>query len=271
MATRRPSVGSGVRYRRTRAKTSTAGRRQVRVPEISLPKFDSRARKIAVALIAMASATVGGFWLYNSPVLALHGVKVQGNQVLSDEVVRQVADLEGKRLLQPDLDDAQERLQAFPLIKEADVTRDWPFGAHVSVVERVPWGVWQIGDQRYVIDDEGVVLTLPEPTNAPAIVQADALGSLRPGERVDASAVAVAKQLFATSEQSIGQSVTRLEFSQTTGLTAVFADDVRVRFGGLDNYEFKLAALYAVLTRAREKGESVRAVDLRFGDRVAVQ
>jgi len=260
-----------VRYRHPRAKTTSAGHRQIRVPAIALPKFDARARKISVALITMAAATVGGFWLYDSPVLALHGVRVQGNQVLSADVVRQVADLEGKRLLQPDLAGAEDRLRAFPLIKEAQVTRDWPFGAHVTVIERVPWGVWQIGDQRYVIDEEGVVLTLPEPQNAPAIVQVDASLLLQPGDRVDASAVAVAKQLFATSEQSIGESVTRLEFSQVTGLTAVLADSVRVQFGGLDQYEFKLAALYAVLTRSQEKGESVRAVDLRFGDRVVVQ
>jgi cell division septal protein FtsQ len=260
-----------VRYRRPRQKTPKAGRRALRAPKISLPKFDARARKVSLAVIAMAAAMTGGFWLYNSPVLALHGVKVEGNVVLSDDVVRQVADLKGQSIVRPGFAGAQGRLTAFPLIKEAKVSRDWPFGAHVTVVERQAWGVWQIGDQRYVIDDEGVVLTLPEPQNAPAIVQTDPAGLLRPGDKVDASAVAVAKQLFATAQQSIGESVARLEFSQITGLSAVLADDVRVSFGGVDNYEFKLAALYAVLERAQEKGESVHAVDLRFGDRVAVE
>jgi len=241
------------------------------VPTITLPKFDARARKISLAVVAMAAAMTAGFWLYNSPVLALHGVKVDGNVVLSDDVVRQVAALEGQSIVRPDFAGAQDRLQAFPLIKDAKVSRDWPFGAHVTVVERQPWGVWQIGEQRYVVDDEGVVLTLPEPQNAPAIVQTDFAGPLRPGDKVDASAVAVAKQLFATAQQSIGEPVARLEFSQITGLTAVLADDVRVSFGGLAHYEFKLAALYAVLERAQEKGESVHAVDLRFGDRVAVE
>jgi len=46
---------------------------------------------------------------------------------------------------------------------------------------------------------------------------------------------------------------------------------VRVSFGGVDNYVFKLAALYAVLQRAENEGMSVHAVDLRFGDRVAVE
>jgi len=272
VVSKRPAAGSGVRRQRPqRSTTPTAGRREIRVPTITLPKFDARARKISLAVVAMAAAMTAGFWLYNSPVLALHGVKVDGNVVLSDDVVRQVAALEGQSIVRPDFAGAQDRLQAFPLIKDAKVSRDWPFGAHVTVVERQPWGVWQIGEQRYVVDDEGVVLTLPEPQNAPAIVQTDFAGPLRPGDKVDASAVAVAKQLFATAQQSIGEPVARLEFSQITGLTAVLADDVRVSFGGLAHYEFKLAALYAVLERAQEKGESVHAVDLRFGDRVAVE
>jgi cell division septal protein FtsQ len=236
-----------------------------------LPRFDARARKITAALGVMAAATVGGFWLYSSPVFALHGVDVDGNAVISDDVVRQVADLEGRRLLAPDLQAAEARLEAFPLIKEAEVTRDWPLGAHVSIVERQPWGVWQIGDRRYVIDDEAVVLSLPEPEQAPTIFQTDGDGLLEPGDRVDAVAVNVAKQLYATSELSIGEGVQRLEFSEIAGLTAVLEGEVRVQFGGLENYDFKLAALYAVLERAQEKGESVRAVDLRFGDRVAAQ
>jgi cell division protein FtsQ len=219
----------------------------------------------------MSGAMVGGFWLYTSPVMSLHGVKVEGNVVVSDDVVRQVAGLKGQSLAMPDFAGAEARLETFPLIKEAKVTRDWPFGARVTVVERQAWGVWQIGEQRYVIDDQGVVLTLPEPTNAAVIVQADATAPLSPGARIDRSAVAVAQELYATAEQAIGKSVARLEYSQVTGLTAVLADDVRVSFGGVDNYEFKVASLYAVLERAQEKGESVRAVDLRFGDRVAVE
>ena len=273
MASKRPAAGSGVRYQPQlrRSKTPTAGRRAIDVPKVTLPKFDARARKLSLATGAILAAMAGGWWLYNSPVLALHGVSVEGNAVLSADVVRQVAALDGQRLVRPDLAGAQERLRAFPLIKDARVTRDWPFGARIAIVERQSWGVWQIGQQRYVIDDEGVVLTLPEPQNAPAILQTDASGPLKPGDKVDASAVSVAKQLFATAQQSIGEPVSRLEFSQNTGLAVVLADNVRVSFGGLDNYQFKLAALYAVLQRAQEKGESVHAVDLRFGNRVAVE
>ncbi len=257
--------------RRQSPQWRVAGRRQIIAPAIALPKLDGRTRRLSIATALALLAMAGGWWLYNSPIFALHGVAVDGNAVVSDEVVRQVAGLNGQSIVRPDFGGARGRLLAFPLVKDAQVSRDWPFGAHVTIVERQPWGVWQIADQRYVIDDEGVVLTLPEPQNAPVIVQTDPTGPLRPGDRVDAGVVAIAEQLVGTAEQAIGAPVARMEYAQMTGLTVVLSDDVRVSFGGLDNYEFKLAALYAVLERAQEQGMSVHAVDLRFGDRVTVE
>jgi hypothetical protein len=47
--------------------------------------------------------------------------------------------------------------------------------------------------------------------------------------------------------------------------------ELRAIFGGTEGLEFKVASLFAVLQQAREEGRVVRQVDLRFGDRVAVQ
>ncbi len=267
----RPAVRVPPAMRRQAPVRRVVGRRRISAPSIALPKLDARSRRVSIAAAAVLLAMAGGWWLYNSPVFALHGVAVDGNAVVSDDVVRQIAGLDGQSIVRPDFGGARERLLSFPLVKDAKVSRDWPFGAHVTIVERQPWGVWQIGDQRYVIDGEGVVLTLPEPQNAPVIVRTDPASPLRPGDKVDAGAVAVAKQLVATAEQAIGEPVARIEYAQAAGLTVVLSDNVRVSFGGLDNYEFKLAALYSVLERAREKGMSVHAVDLRYGDRVAVE
>jgi cell division protein FtsQ len=203
--------------------------------------------------------------------MSVHGVSVEGNVALSAEALRGVAGLDGESLVRPDFDAARERLLTLPMVKAADVGRDWPFGAHITVVERQPWGVWQAGAQRVGIDDEGVVLDLPPPEGAPAIVQTDAAPLLVPGNRVDFGAVAVARELVASAEQTIGRPVVALEYSQASGLTAVLQGDLRVSFGDAQGYQFKLAALFAVLERAQEQGQAVHRVDLRFGDRVAVQ
>ena len=88
-----------------------------------------------------------------------------------------------------------------------------------------------------------------------------------PGDRVDVGAVDVAKQLVATSQQTLGRAVTGLEFSQATGLTVFLDGGLRVAFGDAQGYDFKVATLYALL----QEGAELHSVDLRFGSLVAVE
>jgi cell division protein FtsQ len=244
----------------------------MRLPQPRLPRWSARLRQAAVLASVLALATAGGWWLYRSPMLSIRDVKVEGNTVISAELTRGIADLDGRSIFRPNLDGARERVLALPAVKEANIERDWPNGARISIVERVPWGVWQVGATRFAVDADGVVLDRPASEGAPVIVQTDAPSSpLVPGSRVDPGAVALARELLTTAERTVGRSVVGLEFSQGNGLTAVLADDLRVTFGDVQGYEFKVAALFAVLQQATEDGRTLHRVDLRFGDRVAVQ
>jgi cell division protein FtsQ len=246
------------------------GRRAWQPPALRPPAIDARWRRVALPAAVLVLAMAGGWWLYHSALLSIRGVSVEGNVMLPEEVVREVAGLDGRSLIRTDFSAAEERLRSLPLVKDADIGRDWPLGASVRIVERQPWGVWRLGGQDYTIDGEGVVLNVAPPEGAAAIVQTDAAPPLRPGDRVDAGAVAVAAKLVASAEQALGAPVTALEFSQAAGLTAILGD-LRVAFGDSQGYEFKLASLFAVLERAQEQGQALRRVDLRFGDRVAIQ
>ena len=233
-------------------------------------------RRVALAALFLTALTAGGWWVYQSPLLSIEEVSVKGTVALSAEQLREAADLEGQSMVRPDFAAARERLRALPMVKDARITRDWPTGATVVVVERVPWGLWQVNNQSFVIDDEGVVLDVPAPAGSPAIVQVDAQAVPKPGDVVDASAIAVARQLVTTAERTVGRRLVRLEYSQASGLTAVLAADAerpeaRVIFGDAQGYEYKVATLFAVLQREEEQGRVVRHVDLRFGDRVSVQ
>ncbi len=256
-----------------------------RVPRVRLETLRAylardRARTRRVKRAAVAAVVAGGalfaLWaLYQSPFASVRGVEVQGASVLTVSVVRDVAGLDDDNLLTPDFDGARERLLSLPMVKDAEVERDWPFGARITITERTAWGVWEAGGQRYVIDNEGVVVDLPAPKNAPVIVERQAVETPAIGDALDTDAIAVARLLVPTAERTLGRRVARLEFSDANGLTVVLASadsdaEVRVLFGGADSYEFKIAALYQVLRRAEEEGETVRRVDLRFGERVAV-
>lgn len=249
-----------------------AGRTRWRLPRLRVPRWTGRWRQAALVVLVLASTAGGGWWLYQSPLLSIREAAVEGNVVLSPEAVRSIADIEGRSITQPDFEGARQRLLALPVVKEARIGRDWPNGAHISIVERTPWGLWQAGGQGFVIDSEGVVLDLPAPEGAPVIVQTDAPSTaLAPGARVDPGAVALAYELLSTADRTVGRSVVGLEFSRASGLTALLSGDLRVTFGDVQSYEFKVAALFAVLQQATEEGRTLSRVDLRFGDRVAVQ
>lgn len=270
----RRTARPGYRWQPGLKERRAAGRRVWRRPRlrVRMPRIVMVAywRQVAAALIGASAVALVGWWLYNSPLLSFGDANVQGNVVLSDDVVRDIAGLKGESIINPDFGAAEARLLSQPIVREAHVSRDWPNGVTVTIVERSAWGVWQVGNDRFVIDSEGVVLNLPAPEGAPVIVQTDA--SLAPGEggRVDIGAVRVASRLVETAQQTLGRPVVSLEFSQANGLTAVLDGGLRVTFGDAQAYDYKLASLFAVLQRAAEEGRSVTSVDLRFGDRVAV-
>ena len=268
---RKRTPGAGVIANRV------AGRTQRRAPRARLPRIGIGWFRGGAVAFVLTLLTTGGVWLYSSPLLSIEDVSVQGNTTISDELVRSVADLEGSSVIFTKFGEAEERLAALPLVKAAQIGRDWPNDARITITERTTWGLWQIGERRVAIDDEGVVVDLPAPAGAPVILQVDATAlPPAPGERVDAGAVAVARQLVTTAEQTLGRAVVALEFSHASGLTAVLSNSagdtgLRVVFGDAQDYDFKVAALFAVLQQARDDGRTLSRVDLRFGDRVAVQ
>ena len=256
----------------TQLEKRVAGSRPLRLPKLQAPAINFRWRRAAVLAVIAVAGFVGGVWLYNSPLLAIRHVSVEGNTVLSSQAVEGVAGLKGDRLFQPDFAGAREQLLAVPVVKEVEISHDWPWGAHITIVERVPWGIWQAGQQRSVIDAEGVVLDLPPPAGAPVIVQTDPLAApLSAGDAVDPGAAAVAQELVATAQQTLGRTVSGLEYSQTSGLTVVLDGGLRALFGDAEGYDFKVAALYAILQQAQAEGKTLHLVDLRFGNRVATQ
>ena len=260
-----------------RSKRRVAGRLRWRMPRPRVPRWSIPWRLAVVPVLAVTTLSLGGWWLYHSPLLSIQDVAVEGNQALTADALRGVADLDGQSIIRSDFAGARERLLALPQVKDVAIDRDWPNGARITVVERAPWGLWQVGGQRFVIDEAGVVLDLPAPEGAPLIIQTDALTlPLAPGDTVALGAAAAAGRLVAEAERTLGRPVVGLEFSQSSGLTVLLAGgpnggNLRVAFGDAQGYEFKVAVLFALLQRAEQEGRSLSRVDLRFGDRVAYQ
>ena len=91
---------------------------------------------------------------------AVTSVTVSGRDATtSDAILKAVGVKYGAPILSFDVDAARERIQALSSVASASVIRKLPNEIHIAITERVPFARWQIDGQRYVIDQNGNVIT----------------------------------------------------------------------------------------------------------------
>lgn len=265
MASKQPAQPTGSPLRADYAVTAPADAER---PRRRLPR--PRWRTLILTLSALA-VIAGALVVLNSPLLQIRSINVQGAQSLSAEALAQLTGLHGENILTADLGTARARLLDQPLVRDASLSRRWPNSVDVVIVERQPWARWQVGDEVWAIDDEGVVLEGREVGADTAIVrQVSSLPAIRGGARVDLDAVALIQHIQERGVPRGGPEILAFEWSLKEGL-AVVTRHGRVRFGSSEGFEFKYAVWEQLEWEAQRRGEPVLAADLRFGTHPAVE
>ncbi|MGP4042714.1 cell division protein FtsQ/DivIB [Streptomyces sp. 2A115] len=98
-------------------------------------------RTLIILLVCVVLLGATGAWvLYGSQWLRVERVSTSGTRVLTDEQVREAADVPvGAPLISVDTDVIEARLrQKLPRIDSVDVVRSWPDGIGLKVIERTP-------------------------------------------------------------------------------------------------------------------------------------
>ncbi|GAB2739964.1 cell division protein FtsQ/DivIB [Streptomyces bullii] len=141
---------------------STTAERGERQQESSGPppvRRRSHLRTIFILVLALVFLGIPTVWLlYGSSWLRAEHVSVSGTRVLTPAQVREAADVPlGQPLISVDTGAIESRLrQKLPRIDTVDVTRSWPHGIGLKVVERTPVLIVQKGGKFVEVDDEGV-------------------------------------------------------------------------------------------------------------------
>jgi cell division septal protein FtsQ len=96
-----------------------------------------------------------------SSFFALRNVDVRGTERTPSEDIRRIvaASVEKTGVWNADLSDIRTKLEKFPFVKAAAVSRMLPAGIRVSVTERVPAAVVHLSSGDFLIDGDGMVLT----------------------------------------------------------------------------------------------------------------
>jgi cell division protein FtsQ len=230
-----------------------------------------RWRRIFIAL-ALVAAVAGAVALFRSPLLRVQEVQVVGAASVTPQQVTDLADLEGASMFNAPLDDAKARILALPMVKAVEAKLDWPNKVRIEVIERKPWGHWDLAGTSYVIDEEGVVLANVEPAkDAPVIHDMGDPAQLSPGDRVDADAVALAQELLQSVPKQLALNVIRLEYTPEDGLSLTTNAEYRVVMGDSQNVKYKLAVWRKVEEEIGREAMTGHVLDLRFRDRPALQ
>jgi cell division septal protein FtsQ len=248
---RRSEIRTGKRYEQAVAQH----RLPIRSTSRARTAMSSRVAGLFLAMVLMAALA----YLFLSDAYYVYDAAVYGNALVSpEEVFRQIG-MEGYSVFFIDPRQAEERIRALPDVRDASVQVSLPNWVLIDVRERRAHIVWQTGEQRYGVDEEGFIVSLLGDTIPSIVVRDLEAAPLQLGEQVDLHVVAAAKRY-----QSLLSDVSEFEYSREYGLSYLNEQGWRVYLGDGEGAETKIAIVNALVERLVGQAARVQAIDVRF-------
>ncbi len=111
-----------------------------------------------VAAIVMAACLVGMFAVSVAPSFAARTLEIHGATFTSQSIIRSILGMDGTpNVFRIDTDHAESLLVRLPAVESVSVTVRLPSTVVVNIVERQPKLIWVIGDNRFVVDQDGTL------------------------------------------------------------------------------------------------------------------
>jgi len=210
---------------------------------------DRRRRRLrrTVILVAVFTVAILVILIERSPLVGLEEVQVTGIEQLTDDQVRDAADIPlGTSTLRLGLGPAADRVTVLPLVREATARRIDPLTVVIEVVERRPVLVADDGDHQVLIDRDGVVIA-EGGIDALPWVRLDGGVPVAGATVQDHPALHNAHRAWEGLSGPLRARVQRYDAAAVDDLALVLDDGVEVRFGRADRVPEKARALGAVL------------------------
>lgn len=159
-----------------------------------------------------------------------------------------------------------ELQQIDPLIRSAELRRQWPHGVVVNVTLKQPSLGWSTGNQQYLLDRDGTAIgVLPPGSTLPVVVDGSNL-PIKLGQRVASARFVSFAAAAVPAISSAGITVTGLSIQETTlDLTVTTNKGYRLVLDTGRTIEEEIVDLKAVLALlASKKGQPAEYIDLRI-------
>lgn len=198
-------------------------------------------RYVLVALVVVALVAASIHLVLFSARLQVARVEVVGNHLLSDAQVRERADVPlGEQLALVDLDRAAARVGSMAEVRSVDVTRSWPDGVRIEVVERTAVAVVEIAGRLRGLDNDGVVFR--EFRTAPR-----GMPRIRPGADAGTDALKEAATVVSALPEDLSTRVDHVEVATVDQITLVLRDGRQVMWGSAEESALKAEVIDPLL------------------------
>ena len=245
---------------------ATLARRRPRLRSLPTPSPRLRRRLLALVLVCLALLAGYRFWLRDSSLVAVEQVSVTGLTTADSERVRMAigATARGMTTLNVDVERLERAVAPYPVVRELEVTTDFPHGLRVRVIEHQP-AAMAIGDDGEVpVAGDGTILHgLPVEGKLPAVEVDGVLG----GDRLRDATARAAAAVAGAAPQRLRARVEEIEKRAPEGLVAELRDGPELIFGDARRARAKWAAAARVLADPEARGASY--IDLRIPGRPA--
>ena len=194
---------------------------------------------VLVLLLAIVGGGVYAVWF--SAWLAVEDIDVSGAETVEASDIRARSGIdEGEPLVSVDLATAERRIGALAVVRSVSVTRQWPHGVLISIVERVPIAVVEIGGRLRGMDADGVVFRdyKKAPPGLPRVTTSIGTTS---------AALREAGKVIAALPQELSLRVDHVQVTTVDQISLVLKDGRVVSWGSADESDRKAEVLAVLL------------------------
>jgi cell division septal protein FtsQ len=156
----------------TRSRTAKTNRRQRSTTVRSRGASNAFGRfglPLLISFVLVVALGVVGALFYRSATdsefFQLATVDIRGNNRTPEDEIRRLvtADVERTGVWNADVSDLRTKIEKFPFVKTASVSRQLPSGIRVDVVERIPSAAVRLRSGDFLVDEEGTILAALSP------------------------------------------------------------------------------------------------------------
>lgn len=161
MAKKKATTKRSTSARTNRRKRSTTTRRSSNGVSAAFGRFGVPI-VVLVFLVGVLGLLTAVYYrsIAESDFFKVRSVDVRGVQrTSSDDVSRTVlGSTEKTGLIDADISEIRTKVEKFPFVKTASISRQFPSGIRVDIVERLPVAIVRLKSGDHLVDDEGTIL-----------------------------------------------------------------------------------------------------------------